>query len=205
VSGHPSRMPRRHARHHGVRGLPIIGIATLAVLVIAAAGCQATTTPQPTPTPDAAAATGTPSPAASPPHTSAEQQALAAYRGMWHAYVEATHVADPAHPDLPRYATGDALDILVDGLEVMASNGLASRGDVVLDPRVTDLVPPDDPTTAAIDDCVDTSGTELYRTSGEPYQDSPGGPRRAQATVENDGDGWKVTRFALYEVGSCDA
>jgi hypothetical protein len=135
----------------------------------------------------------------------AELAALDAYRGMWDAYVEAISIPDPGHPDLGRFAADDALRVLVDGLESVERDGLAGRGDVVLSPEVTELSPAGAPTEAEIVDCVDTSGSELYRLDGQPFDDTPGGFRRAEAMVrEVDGQAWKVVGFALYGVGSCD-
>jgi hypothetical protein len=124
---------------------------------------------------------------------------------MWDAYVTAIAVPDPNHPSLARFTTGDALQVLTDGLEAVRRDGLAGRGNVALDPAITGRQPQSAPETVQIVDCVDTSGTELYRVDGEPFDDTPGGFRRAEATVRNAGNGeWKVTGFALYEVGSCD-
>ena len=189
---------------HRALALPLI--ATLALLIAMASGCRSTepapVTAPTTPPPPTPALSPSPSP---DPLEAAEQAALDAYRGMWSAYVEASRIPDPEHPDLARHATADALQVLENGLETIANNGLASRGDVALDPRVTEVQPVDQPTAATISDCVDTSDTELYRTSGEPYQDTPGGPRLAEATVEDLGGGdWKVTGFALYGVGTCE-
>jgi hypothetical protein len=75
---------------------------------------------------------------------------------------------------------------------------------VTLAPEVTARQPAAAPDTVEIADCVDTSGTELYRVDGQPFDDSPGGLRLAEATVDLGADGWKVTGFALYGVGSCD-
>lgn len=171
-----------------------------------AVGCQRDGTD---PTPEDAGsppALTTPSPTASlDPVEAAEEAALEAYHGMWDAYVEAISIPDPELPALSRFAADDALAVLVDGLEQVERDGLAGRGDVVLNPEITEFSPPDAPTAAEIADCVDTSDSELYRRDGRPYEDTPGGLRRAQATVREAGGGaWKVVGFALYEVGSCN-
>ncbi len=207
VTGHPSQARRLLARPGRRTTVGAAGAALILLSLNAVSGCGAADPPQAPSTPAATEAPSPSDPAGPPPTETAvspEQAALAAYRGMWKAYVDASQDPDPTRPDLTRYAADDALQVLVEGLETMARNGLASRGDVVLNPQVSSLEPADDPTSAEITDCVDTSGTELYRLSGEPYEGSPGGPRRADATVEDTGnDGWKVTGFALYEVGSC--
>lgn len=138
------------------------------------------------------------------PATAAEAAALEAYRGMWAAFAAASRDADPEHPDLPRYAAGDALAILVSGLEANRREGLVSDGgEVVLHPEVVELEPADAPATVTISDCADTSETRRVRPSGPPFTDSPGGWRQVNATVEPVQGVWKVTSFAVQEVGSC--
>jgi hypothetical protein len=179
-------------------------VNVVAAVALAAAGCTSDGDGRPPaqPTPPQLPSG---SPATAGTARDAEQEALAAYRGVWDAYVTAIAVADPNHPSLARFAAGDALQVLTDGLEAVRRDGLAGRGDVTLDPVVTGRQPPSAPETVQVVDCVDTSSTELYRVDGEPFDDTPGGFRRAEATVRDTGDGdWKVTGFALYGVGSCD-
>ena len=123
---------------------------------------------------------------------------------MWKAYVDASRIPDPQFPDLARYAQGDALTVFVNGLTSMRREGLISRGDVVLHPKVTALRPNASPPTAEIEDCADTSKTQLVKKDGSAYQDTPGGRQSAKATVSQVGEGvWKVTSFALLGVGTC--
>lgn len=189
--------------------VPAAYVVALLAMLVAVGACTGDSSSEPaatgTPTPPAASAPSSPTPVLDPVEA-AEEAALEAYRGMWDAYVEAISIPDPELPALMRFAADDAFTVLVDGLEQVERDGLAGRGDVVLDPQVNELSPPDAPTTAEITDCVDTSDTELYRRDGEPYHDTPGGLRRAEATVrEVDSSTWKVVGFALYEVGSCEA
>jgi hypothetical protein len=124
---------------------------------------------------------------------------------MWDAFLEALGVPDAQHPALAQFAADDALRVLVEGVEAAERDGLAGRGEVVLDPVVAELEPVEAPRRAGVEDCVDDSGAELYRIDDEPYADPPGGLRRAEATVRDVGDGtWKVVGFALYGVGTCD-
>jgi len=123
---------------------------------------------------------------------------------MWKAYVDASRIPDPQFPDLARYAQGDALTVFVNGLTSMRRDGLISRGDVVLHPKVTALRPNASPPTAEIEDCADTSKTQLIKKDGSAYQDTPGGRQSAKATVTQISEGvWKVTSFALLGVGTC--
>lgn len=181
-------------------------VALLAVLAGVGACRSGDSAPEPgaTGTPTSPAVSAAPTPALDPVEA-AEEAALEAYRGMWNAYVEAISIPNPELPALARFASDDALAVLVDGLEQVERDGLAGRGDVVLDPELTSLSPSAAPTAVEIADCVDTSESELYRRDGRPYEDTPGGLRRAEATVrEVDSDEWKVVGFALYEVGSCE-
>jgi hypothetical protein len=148
------------------------------------------TTPSPTPELD--------------PVEAAEQAAVAAYRSMWAAFSEASRQADPDHPDLPRYATGDALELLVSGLEANRREGLVSDGgEVVLHPVVVEVEPAQAPVRATVSDCADTSETRRVRPTGPPFTDSPGGWRQVTATVEVIDGEWKVADLAVQEVGSC--
>lgn len=133
-----------------------------------------------------------------------EVEVLRVYRGMWRAYVAATRTADPDHLGLARYVTGDALRVLQSGLQRIRKQGLRGRGQVVVNPTVDKLTPASDPTVAVVGDCVDTSGSQLYRADGARYQDSPGGSRACSATVREVAGGvWKVSGFGLRAVGTC--
>jgi endonuclease YncB( thermonuclease family) len=135
----------------------------------------------------------------------ARAAALEAYRGMWAAFDWAGRAprADPDDPRLARYATGDALRVLVNGLASMRDDGLVARGEVVLSPEVVEVTPLTAPTRVRIEDCADTSNSALVRADGRPYQDAPGGWRLVIAELEDTGQGWKVTGFAVRGVGSC--
>jgi hypothetical protein len=77
------------------------------------------------------ASTSTPSSAHGSPTNSnvaAIQHAVAAYRGMWQAYDEALRIPDPSSPSLSRYATGEALQVLVSGLTSVKDKGLRGTG-----------------------------------------------------------------------------
>lgn len=172
---------------------------------IALPGCTSDSTPpgdptSPPPTPSA------PSPSPQDAATRAELAALEAYRGMWAAFDQAGR-APQANPDdqrLAQYATGDALRVLVNGLASMRDDGLVADGDVVLSPVVIELSPTTAPTEARIEDCADTSNSSLIRADGSPHEDEPGGRRTVTAVVEDTGGGiWKVTNFAVRQVGTC--
>jgi hypothetical protein len=141
-----------------------------------------------------------PSPA---PSAVAADAAIAAYRGMWKAVVAASAVPDPDAPDLRRYASGDALKLIVGKLVVDRDQGKVAKGDVVLNPTVTALQPPDKPTQATITDCVDDTNWLEYKKSGELWNNEPGGKHHNTATVTLIDGVWKVSSFTLEVKGTC--
>jgi hypothetical protein len=182
---------------------PLITAITLALTV---PGCDPTDNPQPTLAPPPETTTATAAPAPSPPtdpHDNPQQQAIDAYVGMQRAYLIATETADPHHPDLARYAAGEALHRLRNGLASIRDKGLRGRGEVTFDAKVQSLDPVDQPVKITIQDCMDTTASELYKVSGDPYEDEPGGLQLVVATVEIVDGTWKVTSFGVHEVGTC--
>ncbi|MEU0924580.1 hypothetical protein [Streptomyces malaysiensis] len=65
--------------------------------------------------------------------------------------------------------------------------------------------PLSDPNTVLISDCGDSTHWLKYRAdNGKLADDEPGGRRSITAEVKRQSDGkWKVTRFAVEEIGSC--
>lgn len=165
----------------------------------AATACSSDPKPQPPPS-TVSAAPGTPSTGSDP-----RAAAVAAYQNMWRAYQDAGLTADPGHPDLPRHATGDALEILRTGLQGYRDQGQVLKGQLVTHPQVQDASPATDPTTVRIRDCLDTRDFLVYwRADGRLVDDEPGGARDANATVILDGQVWKVSSFGLQEVKAAD-
>ncbi|GAA0937807.1 hypothetical protein Vau01_119050 [Virgisporangium aurantiacum] len=124
---------------------------------------------------------------------------------MQQAYITAGRTTDPQYGELSRYAEGDALSVLTAGLEANKKQGLIIKGEVVLNPQVTELSPPSAPETAKIRDCLDTSGATRVKASpeGSPFVDAPGGRRVVIATAKRTGDVWKVISFVPMAVGTC--
>jgi hypothetical protein len=180
-----------------------IAAALFLVFTTVVAGCQ-TDSPEPRQSPSLPVTLPASSPAA-PNAGDAPQAAVAAYRGMWAAYMGVLGAPDPDSPELARYAAGDALSTLVDGVREVRNNGLKGEGEFSLAPRVTEVAPATSPTKVGIRDCLDDSQAQIVRASpGPAYNDKPGGRRLCLATVERQSDGaWKVTSFGLHEVGSC--
>lgn len=190
-------------RCHGgqlVRKLLCFGVITVIAGTLAACGPSRPAATPSTPSSPVAPST---SPSVLPSGAGAAT-AIDAYRGMWKAYGEALRIPDPTYPDLSKYAQGDALKVIVDGLTRTKSDGLVGKGDIAIAPNVTGAQPNADPPTVTIKDCMDTSKSHLVKIDGSSYQDTPGGKRSVTATVSRQPDGtWKVSGFAVLAVGTC--
>lgn len=181
-------------------------LAGLALCTTAACSANSSSTPGGT-----AGVTGTsavPTRSAPPSPTSpadlARQQALGAYSGMWRAMADAAVTSDWQSPELAQYATGDALGVISRSLYTDHLNGVVTRGEPKINPQVSSIDPPGDPTTVMISDCGDSTNWLKYKQDGQPLNDSPGGRRSIIAEVKKQQDGsWKGTRFAVEGVGSC--
>ncbi|WP_232237280.1 MULTISPECIES: hypothetical protein [Actinoalloteichus] len=129
---------------------------------------------------------------------------MAAYEGMWAAFVAAGTTAHWQDPALATHATGQALSTLTRGLYADAYNGLVTRGEPILDPTVSSAEPAGDPTTVIVTDCGDGSNWLKYTAEGQLADDEPGGRRRINAIVERQPNhDWMVTDFGVHEVGTC--
>ncbi|MEU1813112.1 hypothetical protein [Micromonospora aurantiaca (nom. illeg.)] len=131
------------------------------------------------------------------PSAAAERDALVAYRGMWSAFVEAGKTSDPDAPDLRKYASDDALKLIVSGLVTNRDQGKVILGDLAIDPKVTAVTPVDAPTEASVVDCVNDEKWLVHKASGGLVNDVPGGKHHTTATVKRTADGWKVSRFVI--------
>jgi hypothetical protein len=180
-----------------VSGLSAVGLA----LTLAACRSKPPHDASPTPGPSLHAPSASPSP--SDPRLAAVQQALAAYRAMWDAYVAASNSGDPQSPALAQYATGSALQTMTKGLTANKSKGLTSKGSPQMDPHQTGFGPADAPTSVTIGDCLDDSHWLLYKANGELADNTPGGRRKVTAQVDKVSGEWKVTAFAVQGVGTC--
>lgn len=156
--------------------------------------------------PKTAPATQPPSPSATPslgPSAAAERDALAAYRGMWNAFVEAAKTSDPVAPNLRQYASDQALKLIASSLYTDRDQGRVTKGDLVLNPQVTGVKPPQAPTEVTVVDCVDSTNWLQYKASGGLWDDKPGGKHRTTATVKSSAGTWKVSSFILEDSGTC--
>jgi hypothetical protein len=126
-----------------------------------------------------------------------EQESLTAYRGMWAAFVEAAKTSDPDTPDLRKYASDDALNLIVGALYTNRDKKKVILGELKIDPKVTALTPPDQPTEASVVDCVNDEKWLQHKALGGLVNNTPGGKHRTTATVKRTPEGWKVSRFVI--------
>lgn len=182
----------------------VVGGAALTLVVgLTLAGCDSPPKGRPKPSPPVALAPTEPS--TPNPSESAANSALAAYRGMWNAYIETGRTTDQANSQLDRYAEGDALGALKAGLEFMKEKGLITQGNITMAPQVTALVPAASPDTVEIVDCLDSAQSSLVKATpgGDPYVDPPGGRRKVTATAKSRGGEWKIVTVLPLDVGTC--
>lgn len=182
----------------------VTGMAVVALVACSAGPVNAPVlgTRQPlTPAPTSAAASTSPVSVVD----KAQQEALAAYRGMWQDFGAAGATSDWRSPTLGRYAIGVALTNLSRGLYADHYNGLVTKGEPILNPTVFSVDPPQDPTKVVITDCGDSTHWLKYRAdNGQLADDKPGGRRLINAIVDKQSDGsWKVSDYGVHEIGTC--
>jgi hypothetical protein len=185
-----------------------VAVLVVGVAMMIAAACDSGTASSPSPgtTQPGASTSSSPAPTtALSPADAAKQAALAAYQGMWADYAAASTTSDWQSPKLGQYATGIALSTISRGLYADHYNGLVSRGAPVLHPTVSSVEPLNNPTKVMITDCGDSTHWLQYRAAnGQLADNTPGGRRLINATVQKQADGgWKVTDFGVHDLGSC--
>jgi hypothetical protein len=176
----------------------LVGLVAASVLL--GAGCASDEPESTSSTPPPAAPSAPPSLG---PSAAAERDALAAYRGMWSSFVEAAKTSDAGDPALRDHASDQALSLIASGLLSDREQGRVTKGDLVLNPEVTEVKPEQSPSEVTVLDCVDSTKWLLYRTSGELWDNEPGGKHRTTATVKLSDGTWKVSSFILEESGTC--
>ena len=173
--------------------MAVYAIAAIVVL----AGCdKSTSTPAP-----AESSISRASPTVSVDPTA--EAALAAYRGMWDAWVEAGKTSDPDAEELRTYASGDALKTIVSALLTHREQGEVSLGEISIDPQIASVDSIGTPAVVAVSDCVNAEQWLMYKTTGELVDDEPGGKHNMTATVTPVDNLWKVTYFELGRSGTC--
>jgi hypothetical protein len=135
---------------------------------------------------------------------SGEVDAVAAYRGMWQDMVVAARTSDYQSPLLARHATGPALAQIVRSLYLDKKDGIVTKGEPVLNPKVTEKALDAEPPRVTVEDCGDSTKWLKYRVStGQLKDDVPGGRQHIAATVVRTEGQWKVLGFAVSGVGTC--
>src|SRR5688572_23417041 len=117
----------------------------LVASVLMGAGCSPSKSKDPQ--------TKAPVPSTSPslgPRGIAERDALAAYRGMWNAFVEAGKTSDPDAPDVRKYSSDQALRLIVSSLYADREQSKVTKGELVLNPSVTEVKPVEAPTEVTV-------------------------------------------------------
>ena len=135
----------------------------------------------------------------------AKHDALAAYLDMWQDFGNAAATSDWQSPALGQHATGLALSTLSRGLYADHYNGLVSKGNPTHQAQVSSVDTESDTRKVIVADCSDSTNALKYSaSSGQPANDSPGGRRQINATVQKQSDGsWKVADFGVQGVGTC--
>jgi hypothetical protein len=178
----------------------LVGFVAASVLLVA--GCSSDQPKGTSATPRLPSAPSSVAPSLGP-SAAAELEALTAYRGMWDAFVEAAKTSNAGDPALRDYASDQALSLIASGLLSDREQGRVTKGDLVLNPKVTKVKPAQEPSEATVLDCVDSTNWLLYRTSGELWDNEPGGKHRTTATVKISDGTWRVSSFILEESGTC--
>ncbi|MCX0244604.1 MULTISPECIES: hypothetical protein [Streptomyces] len=137
----------------------------------------------------------------------AERDALAAYRGMWDAQVEAYSSGSMKNAKLGDYTTGDAAAMIIESFTYYNANDLAFKGRPDTSPKVSAVDVASSVHTATIDDCVDMTGVLIRRSSGKPIARAKEGDRHpwtARATTAKDGKGgWRITDYTIDRDRPC--
>lgn len=168
--------------------VPVAGWA--AVTAVALVGCAAQESDP------VSESTRTPPALAAPASPSAEELAVEAYLGMMRAVVDGSLEGAVGHPDLEKYARGQALQLSTDMLD-----GATASGEPVLRPEVAETDLEGDPPTVVVEDCMDNTAWVL---EGQPPRDPAGtNTRLYTATVTLAASQWKVEELWLGEQGAC--
>lgn len=180
---------------------PMLAGLCAALALSVGTGCSGSSRDSAAPTRARTSAAAVPS----PPSTTATgaEAALEAYRAMWQDMVVAARTSDYQSPLLARHATGSALRQLADSLYADRQQGVVTRGQPVLRPRIGESDPNVQPPRAVIEDCADSRNWLQYKESGERADDEPGGNRHISADVRLLNGSWMVFDFRVREIGSC--
>ena len=186
------------ARRASSRSAILVGLILCAAVALLACGSGSSAAAVPTTTGPAR-----PSPTTTQAPADIAQKVIADYRGMWADLVSAARTSDYQSARLPQHASGDALNLLVQGLAKDQELGIVTRGKLVLQPHITSLTPAGNPTKATVTDCFDNTHWIEYKTSGGLEKNAPGGRRSTTADLVRMGRTWKVTQLTIRATGTC--
>ncbi|WP_406451545.1 hypothetical protein OG782_16215 [Streptomyces sp. NBC_00876] len=137
----------------------------------------------------------------------AQRRALAAYRGMWDAQVEAYSSGSMAKARLGDYTTGDAASMIINLFTYYNEHGLAFKGGPVTNPKVSAVNVGSEVDTATISDCVDMTGVVVRRATGKPIAVAKEDTRRpwtAKATTaKSGGTEWRISDYTIDKDRTC--
>jgi len=137
----------------------------------------------------------------------AESAALAAYRGMWDAQVEAYASGSMKNAKLGDYTTGSATTKIINTSAYYQHKGFAITGKPKLAPKVTAVDIESASHTATISDCVDLTDYVLVRrATGEPVTVDKGDSRRpwtAKAVTAKGGREWRIADYTIHKDRTC--
>ncbi len=122
---------------------------------------------------------------------------------MWADLVSAARTSDFRSARLSHHASGDALNLFVQGLARDQLHGIVTRGEPIIHPEVASFTPSEDPTRATVTDCFDDTHWVEYQTSGKLAKNPPGGRRSTKADLQKAGGAWKVTQLTVGATGTC--
>ncbi len=195
-------MIRRACSSGGRRGVVrvILGAALLAAVV----ACSSSPSPA-APTAPAPAGSASLAPTSTPSFADRGAPALAAYRGMWQDFTKAERTSDWQSGDLAHHAIGVALTNLSRALYADHRNGIITKGQTAFNPHVQSVQPvTGDAVKVVVRDCADTAKALKYYVSSGKEVGGGGGQRRITGVVEKQADGsWKVSDFAVEDLGTC--
>jgi hypothetical protein len=123
----------------------------------------------------------------------------AAYRAMWADLTAASARSDPDAQALEHHARGNALALLRFGLTRQRNMHTVTRGRPRIHPEVVGVTSHK----VTLRDCVDDRRWLEYKTSGGLMDKVPGSHSRADATVTQAKNIWKVSKLYLHGPGSC--
>ncbi|MFY7064699.1 hypothetical protein ACOQFV_02440 [Nocardiopsis changdeensis] len=121
-----------------------------------------------------------------------------AYLGMMRALVDASLEGADDHPDLERFADGQALQLTRD---MLAGHDSVATGEPVLTPQAAEVDLRQDPPRVVVEDCVDETDWVM-----EGYESTSAGERSTRlfvATVTEQEGEWKVGELWLGEIDGC--